>query len=96
MGPLSAGNGKVMQFEMMPTACDLSETSLDDAACRLGILYLHCIKLYTTRGNAMNARQLQAVHGFELVIVPDGLMPTAYTWAIESGAGRLLGSTGCP
>lgn len=84
----------MMLLETFPISCDLNETVLDEACNHLGAAALSEVKLYTTRHNAPNARRLQGAHGFDLVIVPDALMPTRYTWAVEFG-GRLLGSPGC-
>jgi hypothetical protein len=74
--------------------CDLNETVLDNARIRLGADRLHQIKVYCGQTSAKAARQCQAVHGFNLVVVPDALLPGRYAWAVEF-AGRLIGSKGC-
>lgn len=82
-----------MLFQHMPTSCDLSETSVVDAAVRLGMKNYHDQVLYCSRSDAPRARRIQAVLGCEVVVIPDALLPSRTAWAIEWN-GQLLGSPG--
>lgn len=90
-----------MKLEPMKIGCDLSESSIDEAARLLGAK-TGDVTVYCGRANASRARQAQAVHGFEAVIVPDDLLASpdpsraflsSYTWAVVY-AGRMIGCLG--
>lgn len=79
---------------MMPTACDFSETSLDAGRRMLVAPDLHSLKVYVSNASATLARRLQGDHGFELVVVPDHMMPSPYSWNVEY-MGKHAWSRGC-
>lgn len=74
----------------MPTACDLSETSLNEAAVRyLGGARLSDCTLYACIYHRAVACRLQGIHGFQLVLVPPELMNLRTdTWLLECGGNR--------
>lgn len=64
---------------------DLSESSLADAAAILRIP-MHSLTVYCGRNDQIKARQFQGKHGFDLVIVPEEILATRYTWgAVANG-----------
>lgn len=65
---------------------DLSETALDEARHRIGVATMGSLKVFVADYWALTARRLQAVHGFELVVVPDCLLKTPITWGAQFGA----------
>ena len=64
----------------MQTACDLSETTLDDARLLLRAPRLADLAVYAGESQATRARHLQGLHGFELCIFPDHLLRCRWTW----------------
>lgn len=72
---------------------DFGETALDWARQKLGADLICHLKVYASQLCALEARRLQGRHGFELVIVPDHLMPGEYAWS-ASYLGRHAWSPG--
>lgn len=81
-----------MSVNRVPTICDFSQSSLEYAASVMNVP-LHSLRVYTARSDSVRARKLQGEHGFELVIVPDALLPTCGAWAAECGT-ELMWSPG--
>lgn len=71
----------------LPVDCDLSETAMIDASNMLGCVPLGDLTLYAPLEERYAARRLQAVHGFELVLVPQEMLASKYTWAIRCDRG---------
>lgn len=71
----------------------LSETALEEAANVLGFVPLHELEVYAALPLRMTARQLQALHGFELYLMAPCLMRSSDGWAVSYN-GRWLYSDG--
>ena len=82
-----------MTATKVPTNCDFSQTSIIYAAATLNVSP-HDLTVYASRFCQVDARKIQGEWGFELVIVPDALMPTRFGWAVENN-GRVFWSPGC-
>ena len=72
-----------MTIEKMPINCDMTETTLAEAARMMGISGLANLRVYVGRTIGLPARRLQGEHGFELIVLPDHLLVTPYTWGAE-------------
>lgn len=68
-------------LKMFP-ACDLSETTIEQACLNLGGVQPHNCVVITSTSNRRHAYRVQAVMGFELRIVPDFLLPSRDTWCV--------------
>lgn len=72
-----------MTVEMPRTQMNLSETALDEARHALGSGLIGKLKVYASDSGSLVARRLQGAHGFELVIIPDHLLLSSYSWGAE-------------
>lgn len=73
---------------------DLSETALDHARAMLGADALHQLKVYVPRSLAIVGRRLQGEFGFDLVVAPNCLFKSDWTWG-AGFCGRTFWSEGC-
>jgi hypothetical protein len=71
---------KVANDERLNIDCNFSETSLDIVRVNLGAQRASDLLICCGESTAMDARKLQAVHGFALRVLPDVLLRTAGTW----------------
>ena len=79
--------------ERMPSDCDFCETMLDEARMRLGAKVMGELEVCVTESQRRRARALQALHAFELVIVPDHVAVSRWVWS-AAFAGRAVWSQG--
>lgn len=59
---------------------DMSETALDDMRHRIGADRISDLKVFCSDLIAIDARRLQAVHGFELVVVIEDFLASRAAW----------------
>ena len=83
-----------MSLARLSTDADLSETSLTEAARQTGARTLCLCRVYCSEAVMIQARRLQAVWGFELMVFPEHLcLNYGQAWGVEY-CGNHVWSTG--
>ncbi|MDE2096483.1 MAG: hypothetical protein KGL39_04495 [Patescibacteria group bacterium] len=65
--------------------CDLSATTISDAARMLGGAEIHDLHLFCGPVWRIWANKLQGEYGFDLTIIPDALLINGRAWCVKSG-----------
>ncbi len=92
--PMAMDEGRAMICDTLAINTDFCGDALELGAINLAVR-LCDLTVWAPLSKRIQANRLQGEFGFELVLVPDCLLPTAYAWAVQAPGGNIIWSPGC-
>lgn len=86
--------GETMIADKVVINMDFTEHALTQAASKLGV-ELHSTTVWVAEARRVEARKMQAIYGFTLILVPSQLMSgDEYAWLCRAEGGNTIWSPG--